>query len=297
MISILIATYNYDAYPLVKQLHAQCRTLNITYEIIVWDDGSQQLQQNEKLKELEHCLVKKSAHNLGLASTRNLLLSHAQYDWCLLLDSDTAPVGSDFISQYLQATHLQKPVIYGGLAYENTEPPADEKLRWVYGKNREQLTVEQRSRRKSHFLCSNVVLHKRVTKHISFDSSITSYGYEDLVFNVEVASHGFEVAHIDNPVFHLKLDKSVLFLKKTQTALLNLIDLMEQKKINPKEIHLIVFYEKLKIIGLHHFLAYLGNYAKVIAYLEKKLLAQNPDLRWFDLYKLLLFSAWNKASH
>ena len=40
MLSILIPTYNYDCYDLVKELHRQATELNIEFEIIVADDCS-----------------------------------------------------------------------------------------------------------------------------------------------------------------------------------------------------------------------------------------------------------------
>ena len=40
MLSILIPIYNYNVYPLVLELHEQCMTLGISFEILCQDDGS-----------------------------------------------------------------------------------------------------------------------------------------------------------------------------------------------------------------------------------------------------------------
>ena len=41
MMSILIPTYNYNAFPLVKAIYEQAQNIDIPFEIICRDDGSQ----------------------------------------------------------------------------------------------------------------------------------------------------------------------------------------------------------------------------------------------------------------
>ena len=51
MLSILIPIYNYNAYPLVLELHKQCLECEIEFEIICQDDasGSDLNIENEKI--------------------------------------------------------------------------------------------------------------------------------------------------------------------------------------------------------------------------------------------------------
>ena len=52
MLSILITIYNYNLLPLVKELHQQCKDLNIEFEILTQDDASNSVynSENEKIK-------------------------------------------------------------------------------------------------------------------------------------------------------------------------------------------------------------------------------------------------------
>jgi glycosyltransferase involved in cell wall biosynthesis len=44
MLSILIPIYNYNAYPLVKELHSQCLEATIDFEIFCIDDASNEYE-------------------------------------------------------------------------------------------------------------------------------------------------------------------------------------------------------------------------------------------------------------
>jgi hypothetical protein len=52
--------YNYNAYPLVKELHSQCLEATIDFEILLpgWF-SSKYLQENQEINTLENCLFKK----------------------------------------------------------------------------------------------------------------------------------------------------------------------------------------------------------------------------------------------
>ena len=57
MLSILIPIYNYNAYPLVMELHKQCLECEIDFEILCQDDASKSLlnSENENINSLSNC--------------------------------------------------------------------------------------------------------------------------------------------------------------------------------------------------------------------------------------------------
>ena len=66
MLSILIPTYNYKVYDLVKELHSQIEFLSVPVEIIVIDDHSKHFRtENEAISELTQSQYTFSEKNNG----------------------------------------------------------------------------------------------------------------------------------------------------------------------------------------------------------------------------------------
>ena len=65
MISILIPVYNYDITGLVTELHRQCMDLDMPFEIICYDDGSQSEYkvQNQTIGQIEFVKYKEIEKN------------------------------------------------------------------------------------------------------------------------------------------------------------------------------------------------------------------------------------------
>ena len=100
MLSILIPTYNYDCYDLVKELHRQALECNIEFEIIVADDCSTtKLSKLQLIIELSNCHLIKPQQNLGRAKIRNFLADQSQYNHLLFLDSDSFPANDNFLKK------------------------------------------------------------------------------------------------------------------------------------------------------------------------------------------------------
>ena len=169
MLSILIPTYNYNVYPLVTELKNQADALGIDYEILVQDDGSSSyLEENRKIYDLANCSFLENKENLGRSKVRNLLSTQAKFNWLLFLDSDTFPKNSDYILKYIQNISSKTGIIYGGIEYQNEEPEKIRILRWVYGKEREALSVNKRNKNKYlSFLTLNFLINKNVFKRFS----------------------------------------------------------------------------------------------------------------------------------
>jgi glycosyltransferase involved in cell wall biosynthesis len=290
MLSILIPIYNYDAYPLVKELHSQCLEAKIDFEILCQDDcSSEYLNENQTINTLENCTFSRNKTNLGRGHNINTLANQASKDYLLVVDCDTFPKNRLYIQNYVY--YIQKgnaTVLYGGIIYESQKPSTEKLLRWVYGNKREALSLELRIKNPNrNALTSNLVIKKETFTKYPFDNKITKYGYEDLCFLVELESNGFVVNHIENPTYHLNLETSELFLKKTKTALENLAFIFESKKHVTTESKIITSYTLLKKIGISRLVA--RTFKKGENALKKNLLSKKPSLLVFDLYKLGYF--------
>jgi glycosyltransferase involved in cell wall biosynthesis len=118
MLSILIPTYNYDCFSLIKELKKQADELEIMYEIIVQDDFSQRcVEENSKINSLQNCRFQINNENLGRTKNRTNLVYNAQFDLVLFLDSDVFPEKNTFLKDYLKTYKKVKGVIFGGYKY------------------------------------------------------------------------------------------------------------------------------------------------------------------------------------
>ena len=297
MLSILIPSYHFNTYPLVKELYTQCTTLNITFEILVQDDASGIHYDNFLINGLDCCSYTSSVKNNGSATTRNLLVKKAVHEWILFLDCDVLPASENFIQHYITNIPHKPAIVFGGIAYYNQKPLRDEMLRWVYGKKREEKSAAKRqAQNASHFLCSNVLLHQSVFRKVMFDEDIVQYGYEDLLFSKKTEACHFPVIQTDNPAYHLKLEKSRQYLQKTETALHVLHTLIAENKLQYNDTGITRLYgilKKLNVISLFNFVL---RKLKIQTLLQKNLLSDKPSIRAFDLYRLGYFMSLNKTS-
>ncbi|WP_395048099.1 glycosyltransferase family 2 protein, partial [Flavobacterium sp.] len=125
MLSILIPTYNYNTFSLVEELKNQAIATGITFEIIVFDDGSTDeisLKENSNINTLDNCSFKISNKNIGRSAIRNLLAKTAKFENLLFLDSDTLPTHINFISEYITHINDDEKIIYGGILYQEDKP-------------------------------------------------------------------------------------------------------------------------------------------------------------------------------
>ena len=292
MLSIVIPTYNYNAFPLVSELWKQATDAKIIFEIIVLDDGSTDeisLEENLKINTLTHCYFEKNKTNLGRAKTRNLLAKKAKYNWLLFMDSDTFPKNELFLSNYLKAiAEVKNGVIFGGIKYKNEKPEISCLLRWKYGSKREEISVQKRKENPYETtLTSNIFLEKTIFNTIIFDERIAEYGYEDLIFIQNLKNAKLIISHIDNATFHLNYETSIAFLAKTRKSLDTLQFIEEQNILESIETKIQKTYHFFDKLQMCNFIAFL--FKKLRNQAEKNLFSKNPSLLIFDLYKLGYF--------
>ncbi|MBR4844858.1 MAG: glycosyltransferase family 2 protein, partial [Bacteroidaceae bacterium] len=254
MISILIPTYNYTAYPLASALAQQARSMDTLCEIIIADDASTsdaRKRQNRAIASLPHCTYLELENNIGRASIRNLLADKAKGEWLLFLDCDGLPLDNHFLTRYRQAItgSPQADIICGGIIHPQNLPSHDKSLRYFYEKKAEKHhTVAIRNERPyACFRTFNFMIRRSCFQQVRFDESFRHYGYEDVLFGIQLQERGFHILHIDNPLENQDIEPNDVFLKKTEEALRTLAGQVD-KLGNSVQLHR--FYLRLGKVGL-----------------------------------------------
>ena len=286
MLSILIPVYNYNVSPLVEALHKQCLESKIEFEIICQDDGSTQFKvENQKINQLKNTSYIILEHNIGRSAIRNLLAQKANFENLLFLDTDTLPIHSNFISNYIIEIDNDEKVVYGGIQYQKKEPLKLEILRWTYGKSREALSVEKRQTNPYlSLLTLNFLIKKSIFKKVCFNEEIPNLRHEDTLFSYELKRNKIQIIHINNPVYHLGIESSETFLKKSEESVVGLKNLVDKRLIDIEYVKLSYYYQIIEKYKLSKFSKNLFYIFK--SSLKKNLSGNRPSLFIFDLYRL-----------
>ena len=290
MLSILIPTYNYNVYPLAKELHKQFSKLGVEFEIRIYEDASiQKFETNDLLKDLDHIVYKSLKKNLGRTKLRHLLATEAQYNQLLFIDADMFPKDRFYATKTLKVLErVPANVHFGGIQVPPSPPSPKKILRWKYGKEREALPLEQR--RKNPYrsiISSHLLIKKEVFLQVSNKiKDFNRYGL-DIYFSYLLKKQKAKVYHYNNPLMHLGLEDSDVFIKKTQDAVETLYFLIKNSYI-PRDYSKLgklgLRLKKFKLCGMLSLLFHSFN--KICL---KNLLSTNPSLGTFDLYKLCYF--------
>jgi glycosyltransferase involved in cell wall biosynthesis len=91
MLSILIPVYNFDVTNFVTDLHTLCKQEKITFEIILFDDASNEdfKNKNRLLQKLPFVTYQELTQNIGRSAIRNKLAEAANYDFLMFVDCDS----------------------------------------------------------------------------------------------------------------------------------------------------------------------------------------------------------------
>ncbi|MEN9336310.1 MAG: hypothetical protein RLZZ500_1297 [Bacteroidota bacterium] len=286
MLSILIPTYDRDMLPLVEVLRQQCIATAYPFEIVVFDDASLSAwnRSNAQINTFEHCRFVSHSENKGRAANRNALAATAQGSHFLFLDGDMMPLRPDFIANYINALP-QHQVLFGGITYETEKPEPLFRLRWTYGKKREEISVQQRqSHPYATCLTSNLCIERKIFEAIKFNDLIASYGYEDLVFVKGISKMNQPVTHLDNPAIHLGLEETAIFLAKTNQALENAKKMVQKGWITSQDIKALKWHKRIlgwRLKPIIYPILHLFS-----PYMNRNLHSENPSVLVFDCYKL-----------
>lgn len=284
MLSVLIPTYNYNAFFLVKEIHQQLILENIKFEIICLDDASKSVlnTENEKINTLDFAIFSALNKNIGRSAIRNLLSHKANYTWLLFLDSDVMPVTNNFMKNYINCFQKENTVFCGGLLYENKEENVN-LLRYKFGKKQEEVSVEKRKQQpEKYFFTSNFLIEKKIFNQVNFEEKLTQYGREDLLFSLDLIKNGYKIEHLANEVYHLGLDTDLIFIKKTKKAIENLFYLKEQNLVTKYDLKLLKLANKLDALKLTSIIG------KTYSFFEKKAL-QKKSVFYLNCLKVAYF--------
>ena len=291
MLSILIPTYNYDITKLVKEINDQLRLQNIDFEILCYDDNSTNLdlvEKNKSITKLEKTHYKILPNNIGRSAIRNLLAKEAKFSWLLFLDADVLPKDKKFIKNYINHISNSSQIIYGGILYQENQPKPKQLLRWIYGKKREALNYNERSKNTYlSFLTLNFMIHKSVFNQVSFNEDIPNLRHEDTLFSYELMTKNINIEHINNATYHLGIESSSVFLKKSKESLDVLNLFLKDKLLPPNYTKITRVFFKLRTIKFNYLLSFI--YLCFRSFMEKHLLSKSPSMLLFDFYRLSYF--------
>lgn len=283
MLSILIPVKNYNCSKLIESLHKQGEALGHPYEILIAEDGTEEknLCLNSIADTLPNCRRIVKDINIGRAAVRNSLASEAQFDNLVFIDCDAVVEKTDFLKSYSTALKGHK-VVCGGLYHANSIPNKDCTLRYKYEKEADR-TRDALTRNRApydRFTSFNFAINKELFNSILFDTSITQYGYEDVLFGKELKRRNIDILHIENRLLHNGLEENAIFLEKTEQALATLFGIRDKVHSTPL-LETANKLERYRLTGL-----FIAFWKRNRERLKKNLLGNNPSLLKFKIYKL-----------
>lgn len=292
MLSILIPTYNYNVFPLVKEVSEQCIAEKISFEIIVLDDASQNFHtENNEINNLDNCSYYILNQNIGRSAIRNLLSTKASFDNLLFLDADVRIISDQFIKNYVDfiKNNSNYGVVYGGIVYQENKPNDNQLLRWIYGNKREALSAEKRNENVYvSFLTLNFLIKKEIFSSVRFNEDIPNLRYEDLLFSFDLMKNKIPLQHINNQVVHNGIETSEVFMQKTNDSLKGLKFLLSKNYLPADYAKISAVFNLLNQTKLLFLINFIYKMRKNS--FEKNLLSSKPSLFIYDIYRLGYFS-------
>ncbi len=289
MLSICIPIYNYNISSLVVKLHEQALLLNEPAEILLIDDASAPSfnEINQPLVSLPLVRYEALKTNIGRSKIRNLLAMKARYPLLLFLDCDISIYDDDFLKNYLNAGR-DGSVVCGGHTYNSDIIAHEYMLHWKSGSMRESKKASDRQKKPYHsFMTASFLIPASVMYVLPFSGEVSGYGHEDTLYGFQLMQRGISIKHIDNPVIHLGLEPTAIFLKKTQQGIINLKSIYLLTKKDPRfvdMVRLLRTYQILEEYKLARLAAYFFSLFE--STMTRQLSGKNPKLWVFDAYKL-----------
>lgn len=287
-ISILLPAYNTPCVELVKALHKQAICIpNLSFEIIVLDDGSTDLtiiETNKEIDNLSHCRYLLRGYNRGRAATRNELASYARFDWLLFIDSDMVVRCDNYLRNYIKLEDVS--VVYGGYTLKGDKEKLKGNLRYkyecVHGGNSD--ANERNQHPYNDFHTSNYLVKRNIMTRYPLDERFVRYGYEDVMWGKTMSSVGIQILHVDNPLSFEIFEENKDFVEKTTVGMATLAqfatDLEGYSRI-------------LAAAGLLRRWHMVKPFSMVFALFKEivksNLLGNNPSIFQFNIYKIGMY--------
>ncbi|WP_397541633.1 glycosyltransferase [Roseovarius salis] len=230
-VDICIPVYRTDPTALIHQLSQQDGAESVALRI--YDDGSGDAALSAEIHAALAEYPGKSsfleaAANCGRTAGRNAMLSVAETDWILLLDSDMRIDATDFLSIYRNAAaECGEPCcIVGGFAIDPETVAPGTQLHAHQSVLSECLPAMERARDPGRYVfTSNIFLHRTIIEREQFDEGFAGWGWEDVEWGLRIAGR-YPVVHVDNPAVHLGLDTANDILGKYRESADNFLRLL-----------------------------------------------------------------------
>lgn len=281
-ISILIPTYNHVCVELVSTLQRQASQLPISYEIIVADDGStlaETIKANRAINDYTNSRYIERPENAGRAAIRNYLAEKASQTWLLFIDSDMVVRRPDFLRQYVD-TSDEQAVWDGGICVGGDAKLLSRNLRYQYERAAEHEHTAERRQQEPYrdFHTANFMAPRQLMLKNPFDLRFRHYGYEDVLFGMQLERRHIPIYHIDNPLSFEVFEENAQFLDKTEEGLRTLHTFRQELKAGSRLLQ--------RVERLGWLMPLLRLYHQATNKLERRILLRHPSLFLFSLYRL-----------
>ena len=286
-ISILIPTYNHVCVELVSTLQRQASQLPISYEIIVADDGStlaETIKANRAVNDYTNSRYIERPENAGRAAIRNYLAEKASQPWLLFIDSDMVVRRPDFLRQYVD-TPDEQAVWDGGICVGGDAKLLSRNLRYQYERANEHLHTAERRQQEPYrdFHTANFMAPRQLMLKNPFDLRFRHYGYEDVLFGMQLERRHIPIYHIDNPLSFEVFEENAQFLSKTEEGLRTLHTFRQELEAGSRLLQ--------RVERLGWLMPLLRLYHQATNKLERRILLRHPSLFLFSLYRLGYYAA------
>ena len=288
-ISILIPTYNHVCVELVDTLQQQASRLPVNYEIIVADDGStvaSTIEANRAINDYSNSRYIERPKNAGRAAIRNYLAGKATKPWLLFIDSDMVVRHPDFLRNYVD-TPDEVAVWDGGIYVGGDANLLKNNLRYQYELANEHLHTAERRQQEPYrdFHTANFMAPKELMMESPFDLRFRHYGYEDVLFGMQLEKQHIPIYHINNPLSFEIFEDNDQFLSKTEEGLRTLYSFKNELKTGSRLLQ--------RVEQLEWLMPLIKKYHQATNKLERRILLRHPSLFLFSLYRLGYYATLN----
>lgn len=250
-LSVLIPFYKDDACELLKALLSQSVDTD-TCEILIYDDGSEDPQLNNKVSDIVKSATIQSEFliadkNSGRSAARNALQESSNADWVLFLDADMRPVTDHFLQDYINLIDTQVgDIIFGGFTVPEVAQSPDHELHRALSEVSDCITLSARQAAGPQFVASsNLCVRKEILLQEGFDDNFKGWGWEDSEWAARVAKR-FSLIHADIPALHLGLESTETLLRRFRTSGPNYVLFTEKHPDLAKTLSLFKISQKLR---------------------------------------------------
>ena len=288
-ISILIPTYNHVCVELVDALQQQASRLPVNYEIIVADDGStvaSTIEANRAINDYSNSRYIERPKNAGRAAIRNYLAGKATKPWLLFIDSDMVVRHPDFLRNYVD-TPDEVAVWDGGIYVGGDANLLKNNLRYQYELANEHLHTAERRQQEPYrdFHTANFMAPKELMMESPFDLRFRHYGYEDVLFGMQLEKQHIPIYHINNPLSFEFFEDNDQFLSKTEEGLRTLYSFKNELMTGSRLLQ--------RVEQLEWLMPLIKKYHQATNKLERRILLRHPSLFLFSLYRLGYYATLN----